>query len=110
MRTDFTREELIAICERAIVPEAKWMNRDSPNAQQEVGRAWAFLKAGCSFRVCAAVNGRPGNCETDERTIWIEIDHRTFCSFEYGGGHVETETFYLPTPGRLQDRAGRDWY
>lgn len=31
-KTDYTREDLIAICERAIVPQDHWRNRDSASA------------------------------------------------------------------------------
>lgn len=37
IKTDYTREELISICERAIVPQSKWWDRDSEQAQAGVG-------------------------------------------------------------------------
>ncbi|WP_436702452.1 hypothetical protein [Nocardioides sp. BYT-33-1] len=105
MKIDYTREDLIAICERAVVPHDRWGDRDTPGAQEGVGKAWAFLKAGCTFRV--STEGK--YCVTDDRTIWIEIDHDDFGTRDWGGPG-ETETFYLPTPARLDATAGRDWY
>lgn len=51
-----TREDLIAICERAIVPQDHWRNRDSASAQLGVGAALVLLKAGCKFVVLTADN------------------------------------------------------
>ena len=51
MSANYTREDLIAICELAVVPHDRWSDRDTPGAQEGVGKAWAFLKAGCAFRV-----------------------------------------------------------
>ena len=53
-----TREELIAICEKATVPQSKWWDRDSAGAIQQMGMAWALLKAGCEFRVIKEDNER----------------------------------------------------
>jgi len=55
-----TREELIALCEAALVPESEWRNRDSAGAQRQIGEAWALLRAGCPYRIL------PG---TDDDTI-----------------------------------------
>lgn len=100
----YTREELVAICERAVVPVGKWRNRDSSSAQEGVGRVWALLKAGAEFSILDR-----GRLATDERTIWIEVDWPGFAHFEYGG-HDESDTFYLPTPARLDAANGGDWY
>lgn len=103
--SDLTREALIDICERAIVPHDRWSDRDTPGAQEGVGKAWAFLKAGCEFRVMT----KGKYCVTGERTIWIEIDHDDFGVIDWGGPG-ETETFYLPTHSRLEQANGSDWY
>jgi hypothetical protein len=106
-RTNYSREELISICEQAIVPETEWRNRDTPHSQERVGICWALLKAGCEFEIAS----HGGQCSTDERTIWLTVKHMTFASFEYGRyGNDEYEIFYLPTPERLKQREGRDWY
>lgn len=101
---ELTREELIAICEAAIVPESKWCDRDSESAHRQVGECWALLRAGCPFRISAV-----GSLCTNEKTIWLYVDSRGFDSFETGGER-NTQSFYLPTRKRLADREGRDWY
>lgn len=105
MSTDhhYTRDDLISICEAAVVPHAKWHDRDSASAQQGVGKAWALLRAGCEFRIL-----HEGTLRTDDRTIWVEFDVRDFNYFELGD--MGTVTVYLPTRDRLADAAGRDWY
>jgi hypothetical protein len=100
----YTRDELIAICERAVVPHDRWSDRDTPSAQEGVGKAWVFLRAGCDFRVLTS-----GFVITDDNTIWLEIDHDNFGVIDWGGPR-ETETFYLPTPERLNANSGKDWY
>jgi len=96
---DVSREDLISICERAIVPESEWENRDSPEAQQQVGRCWALLRAGCPFSV---------NRDDNMGTYWITITHRVYDTFEHDPELREASTFYLPQPERIQD--GHDWY
>ena len=101
-----TREKLIEICEKATVKESDWNNRDSADAQRQLGEAWALLKAGCEFFVRTS-----GNCATDTKTIWIEIESLGFKYFECGSTNSkDSETYYLPTEERLADRAGKDWY
>jgi len=102
--SDLTREALIDICERAVVPHEKWRDRDTPSAQEGVGKAWAFLRAGCDYTVLTE-----GSLASDERTIWIKVHHDDFGTRDWGGPG-ETETFYLPTYSRLESAAGRDWY
>ncbi len=108
MKTDYTREELIQICEQAIVPEEKWGNRDSPDSMDQLGRCAVFLKCGCEFWIHPPA--KESGCHMDERTIWLSIDHKTFNTFEYGGGYTESESYWLPTPQRLADAEGDDWY
>ncbi|VXC06823.1 hypothetical protein [Aeromicrobium sp. 9AM] len=108
VKTDYTREDLIAICEKAIVPESDWSDRDSQRSQVKIGQAWALLKAGCDWHLA-------DDPETDARTIWIEIYSQGFNWFEggYDGRDDEFLTrdlFYLPTPGRLIKADGKDWY
>ena len=111
IRTDYGREELIAICERGVVPVREWADRDSPGAHEKLGLCWVMLKAGCEFSVHRAGAGNSG-CHTNERTIWLTIWWPNFSDFEYGTTKVpsESETFYLPTPSRLDAANGRDWY
>lgn len=102
----FDRESLIALCSLASVPEKKWRNRDSQGAQRQLGECMMLLKAGCAFRVCRAPGDEP--CKSDERTIWVEVTSKGFDYFEVSERSVDT--FYIPTPKRLEERAGDDWY
>lgn len=97
-----TREHLIDLCERGIVPELEWNDRDSAGAQQQLGKAWALLKAGCEFRVAS-------DPKSTADTLWIEVTCRGFGYFDWDG-EPDVERFYIPTDLRLRKRAGRDWY
>jgi len=96
------REDLLAICERAFVPEEKWSNRDSSAAQRQLGECYALLRAGCEFYVH----------EDDRQTLWVSVEFYGFDSFEWGLDEVprESEQYYLPTAERLDARDGKDWY
>ncbi|OBG32389.1 hypothetical protein [Mycolicibacter heraklionensis] len=104
-KMEFSRDDLIAICRDAVVPQGRWRDRDSSAAQRQLGQAWVLLSAGCEYRVMHA-----GRLATNDRTIWIEITWRGFLDFEYGTEATESETFYLPTRARLEQAAGGDWY
>lgn len=114
-KQNYTREELIAICEQSIVPQEDWRNRDSESAQRGIGKVWALLKAGCEFEI---TKGAPGNCVTDHKTIWVTIwskgfnYYESFCSYDGDDpkDYMERHHHYLPTPKRLEDAAGKDWY
>lgn len=111
LRTDYDRDELIEICERAVVPEDKWRNRDSPATQIKVGMAWVLLKASCDFRIMPEKpEGVASGCFTDTRTIWLEIDRKTFNTFETDRDDRDELTVYLPTPAKLDANKGSDWY
>lgn len=109
-KTSYSREELIEICERAIVPIDKWGNRDSPSAHEKLGVCLVMLKAGAEFTVHRPPNIDERGCFTDERTIWLTLQWHNFSDFEYGTKFGESDSFYLPTPARLDQTAGRDWY
>jgi len=113
MKTDYTREELIEICESAFVPEDQWYDRDSCEAQAKLGTAYAFLKAGCKFQIMTEETEPQGMtvCTTDKHTIWLKFWVKNFDHFELGGGPYEhDEIFYLPTKKRLKKVKGGDWY
>lgn len=103
-KTDYTREELLALCERAVVPEEHWSDRDSCHSQEGVGKAWAFLRAGVPYKVLTS-----GDCATNDRTVWVEFYPQDFISFEEGE-RVGRELIYLPTQARLDEAGGKDWY
>lgn len=97
---DLTREDLISICERAIVPVGEWSDRDTPSAQEKLGHAWVLLRAGCAWRPALSP-------VSTNQTIWIEITAPGFSTFDEGDG-PEEHLFYLPTEERLA--RGGDWY
>lgn len=97
-----TREELIDLCERGVVPHDRWYNRDSSAAQRQLGEALALLRAGCDFRV-------PADPAPTSQTWWVRIAFDGFAHFDYGGGQ-DDELFYIPTAERLAAREGTDWY
>lgn len=118
MKTKYSREDLIKLCEKAIVNEAKWQDRDSQGAVSQVGVCWALLKAGCEFRVLTKADNQIACCITNENTVWIEICSKGFNWFEHCGDpsdpdskiYMEDETFYLPTESRIKTTKGEDWY
>lgn len=109
-QVEYTREKLIKICEEAIVPQSKWLDRDSPRSVSKVGEVWAYLKVGCEFVVIEAPTCKGDKCVTDDRTIWLEITHEDFHSMEGDRDELMAETFYLPTEARLKAAGGEDWY
>jgi hypothetical protein len=117
-----TREELIQICEKAIVPQKLWSHRGSELAQKEIGRCWQLLKCGCEFEI------RPTN--KPDRLIWeknfIELqfwahneewfDHgdNPHSKSEHSGFILDSEAklllFLIPTTEFLDKAKGADWY
>lgn len=101
----YTKEELLAVCERGFSLEENWCNRDSSDAVRQLGECYALLRAGCEYRIL-----RGAGPSTDSRTIWIEVSYDGFDHFE-SGGSKDRETYYLPTPERLERSGpGKDWY
>ena len=100
---EYTREDLIDLLEKAIVPEGKWSDRDSDSAQSQCGEALALLKCGCDFNLDPSERLKP-----DSNIIWIEIHTKGFSYFE--GGDKESETYYIPTQKKLDEVNGGDWY
>lgn len=96
-----TREELIELCDRGLVPQERWWDRDSAKAQRQLAECGALLRAGCDFRLAT----RP---VSTDRTWWVEVEFKGFDWFEI---HLmSTELYYLPTAERLAERTGGDWY
>lgn len=111
MAEGYTRAELLAICEKAFVHQDKWRNRDSSHSMRQLGECYALLKAECEFTVLyrnAETSGR-FDLSTDARTIWVSIKFRGFSWFEERAD-LEEETYWLPTPARLEAADGEDWY
>jgi hypothetical protein len=93
-------QQLIELCEHSIVSFAKWKNRDTPEAQQQLAICWGLLKAGCHIQLT----------DQDDHFINIMIAHPSFSSIESGSLDLEWSTFYIPTQSRLNQFSGADWY
>lgn len=116
MKTNYTREELITICESAVVPQEKWHDRGSRSAQLGVGKALALLKCGCEFEILTSNygGGRRYKNQSDIRIIiWVND------SLWFGlpsedprlhGEEVSHMLFTIPTPEKLERCSGGDWY
>jgi hypothetical protein len=108
---NYTRDNLIDISKKSIVHVSKWGNRDTPSAQEWVGKLLALLSAWCSFKVL-----NEWNLVTDDHTIWIEVYYPQFSHFDwdlFDLNDISTlwqETFYLPTKQRLKECKWEDWY
>jgi hypothetical protein len=97
------RERLISLCERAIVSQEKWTNRDSAECQQQVGKAWALLKAGCAFKIDTEL--------TNEWVIHLDFYVEGFLYFECATEeNLDIVSAYLPTEQCLKKANARDWY
>lgn len=112
---EYSRKALIRLCDKGVVKQKRWRNRDSHGAQIQLATAGAMLKAGCKFNVLTPENnGGLGGCVTTNAIIWIEIWAKDFAYFE---GHDDTpegnkmdSKFYIPTQARLKQVDGLDWY
>lgn len=109
---EYTREDLLKICEQAFVPESKWHDRDSESSQCKLGECYALLRAGCDFKV--TYEDEDNMCVTDENTIWLYVYSKGFCWFESYGedrdDYKEKYHYYLPTQKRLDETKDKDWY
>lgn len=96
---NYTRAMLIDICEKAFVLQDYWKNRDTEEAQKQLGECYALLLAGCDFKITNT---------TGDNTIWLTIYSKGFMYFE--GGNQNEEDYYLPTYKRLKEADTKDWY
>lgn len=107
---EYTREDLIKICEQAFVPENKWHDRDSSSTQQQLGECYAFLKDGCEYEIREE--------DSSKNAIVLDVYTKGFCwfeSFEEPKDRTRDNKekhiyFYLPTQERLDEANGGDWY
>jgi hypothetical protein len=115
----YTREQLIAICEKAIVPHSKWADRDTFTAIKGVGECLVLLRAGCKFEILYEAEAN-GFC-TNDKIIWVTFWVKNFMWFEVSDGDADPEgiptdsdgsrlVHYLPTEKRLEATKGKDWY
>lgn len=96
--SEYTREDLIKICEKAFVKEEDWKDRDSELAQCQLGECYVLLRAGCDFEIDKVFGD----------TIELTIYSKGFVYFEYG--MKDEHFFYLPTEKRLKEVNNKDWY
>jgi hypothetical protein len=112
MKTEYTREELIKLCDEGQVDYSKWCDRDSFSAQRQLHIAKLTLLGGCKFRIIT--NRKEGSlwekrkiessCVTDEETIWVEIFYD-----EWEDGE-DWQNHFIPTPKKLKEVNRGDWY
>jgi len=116
VKTKYKREELIDICERAFVPQSKWLDRDSCKSQTKLGSCLALLKAGCKYEVMTEeTEGTSDGCVTSSGTIWLRFWVHNFTWVEdhdddEHDGYEHDEVFYIPTEKKLKAVNGGDWY
>lgn len=134
-----TREDLIELCQAAVVHHTKWQNRDSYSAQRGIQSIYEGLTAGLDYRIVTAEMSP--DYHSDERNLIIEFlqpidfdklktaQHLQISSleeyFQDCDPDYETEMFdgygidfrsdytqhYMPTRQRLNDCGiGNDWY
>lgn len=97
-----TREQLVELCDSAVVAEKRWTNRDSAGAQRQIGELRSLLLAGCEFTIEEAP--RLGSW-------WVEVQYKGFDYFEEGT--MSVGSFYVPTAERLAKSVEiitKDWY
>ena len=134
-----TREELIEICQDAVVHHTKWMNRDSYSAQKGVQSIYKGLTAGLDFRIVTKEISpdyhsnsdtliieflQPIDFEKLETGLELSISSREDY-FEDCDPKYKTEMFdsngidfhsnwtgtYMPTRKKLEECGiGNDWY
>lgn len=94
-----SKEELINLCERGIVPVNKWRWMDSHSAQEQLAHCWMLLRAGCEFTIFAKEDTR----------IYVRISHPTFDTVFEELPYKQSD-FYVPTNQRLKEVNGEDWH
>ncbi len=134
-----TREQLIELCQDAVVHHTKWSDRDSYCAQKGIQSVYEGLTAGLRFRV--VTKKHDASYHSDEKTLIIEFlqpidfqklkkakrleistieDYFKDCDSEhqsemFDGDGIDfyssyTKT-YMPTRQRLDEVGkGNDWY
>ena len=134
-----TREQLIELCQNAVVHHTKWNNRDSYSAQKGIQSVYEGLTAGLDFRI--VTKEISPDYHSDDRTLIVEFlqpidfdklktaEHLEISSredyFEDCDPEHESEMFdgdgidfyssytqtYIPTRQRLEECGiGNDWY
>lgn len=135
---NYTREQLINICERAVVPHQKWHDRDSYISQKNIQSVYKGLTAGLDFKIITKEDDP--EYHSDEQIILIKFtapidfdklekgkelkisereDYFRDCDPDYetemfnGDGidfHSDWTRTYMPSKKRLDEANGSDWY
>jgi hypothetical protein len=133
---DISREELLSICEDAIIPWQNWEDRDSFSSQVLVSDIFGLLSTDATFTVTQdaetfwvsfknVTQEQINEANThflsyDDRDEYLEEnpDYEMFIGYgldlsSYGINQIENGlevSGYLPTRKRLEDTSGGDWY
>ena len=133
------REQLIKLCQKAVVHHTKWQDRDSYSAQKNIQSIYKGLTAGLDYRV--VTKEIDADYHSDDETLVIEFlqpidfaklesgldleissreDYFKDCDTEYNSEMFDGEGIdfyssytqtYMPTEKRLNDVGdGSDWY
>lgn len=143
----YTRDELIDICTKSVVPASKWNDRDSYSAQVNITDIYSLLKAGCEYGY--SISDRVINIEfrnitrsqylessnhrlnIDSIEDYLELNGEDAEMFYRSPLCIPEDLFklrknpktkekilvysgnvfgYIPTPERLLEVDGDDWY
>jgi hypothetical protein len=72
IKTDYTREELIKLCETTIKNISNWDLNFSLTDNLLKGESWALLKAGCPFKIITQSDYTPEELAADEDITYTE--------------------------------------
>lgn len=75
-----------------------WQSKETPTAIAQLGRAWAYLCAGCELRV------HENEPNQDADFIFFSILHHDNHSIKHGIEANVWETFFLPTKKLLNKK------
>jgi trehalose-6-phosphate synthase len=132
MKRKLTRKQLIELCQKAVVHHTKWNDRDSYLAQKSVQSIYAGLTGNVSYTYTIEDNSiwitfKKPTKEQKDKFEYLSIDsiedYFEWYKNEYGDRYLP-EMFdgygidwnsdylssYLPTPERLEEVNGSDWY
>ena len=128
-----TREDLIKLCEDAVVPCSKWDNRDSYSAQVNIQDAYKGLTGGVPYKydieygcfICIVFEEPTReqrkafkHLEIDsleDYIDWYEEQYGEDSRYEMFDSHPmnwkdDYLSVYIPTRERLIEANGNDWY
>jgi len=125
-----SREQLIELCEKAVVPCDKWHDRDSYCAQREIASIYSGLKAGIDYNATLDESGNTIHIDftspTEEQRKLIGNYNLPIDSLEqyrekfgydnemFNGNGIDWSSnslfSYMPSPKGLADSEGGDWY